>query len=138
VNIQTLKAKFDQAVTGLKQAFHKAQMNFVAFWTNHKRTILRLVALVIIGVVASVFCVYFWRRSPVFRAVVLAMVAGLALGLNNILGWLKNRVPQGQPVSAVGHPIDDFIGEPATDYTGYNVVGAEDPRLFLTSDGRMN
>lgn len=138
MNFQTLKAKYDQAAAGVKQAFHKAQMNLVAFWANHKHIILRLVVLMVIGVVASVLCVYFWRRSPVFRAVVLAMVAGLALGLNNILSWLKKRVPQEQPVSAVGHPIDDFIGEPATDYTGYNVVGAEDPSLFLAADGRMN
>lgn len=138
MNFQTLKAKYDQAVAGVKQTFHKAQMNLVTFWANHKRTILRLVALMVIGVVASVLCVYFWRRSPVFRAVVLAMVAGLALGLNNILSWLKNRVPQEQPVSAVGHPIDDFISKPATDYTGYNVVGAEDPSLFLAADGRLN
>lgn len=138
MNIQTFKARFDQAVTRVKRAFHKVQMNLVAFWANHKRTMLRLVALVIIGVVTSVLCVYFWRRSPVFRAVVLAMIAGLALGLNNILQWLKNRVPQEQLVKAAGHPIDDFIGEPTADYTGYNVVGAEDPSLFLAADGRMN
>lgn len=138
MNFQTLKAKFDQTVTGVKQAFNKAQMNLVAFWANHKRTILRLVALMVIGVVVSLLCIYFWRRSSVFRAVVLAMVAGLALGMNNILGWLKNRVPQEQLVKAVGHPMDDFIGEPATDYIGYNVVGAEDPSLFLTADGRLN
>lgn len=138
MNIQTLKAKFDQAVAGFKLAFNKVRINLVAFWANHRRTILRLVALVVIGVVISVLCVYFWRRSPVFRAIVLAMVAGLALGLNNILAWLKNHVPQEQLVKAVGHPMDDFIGEPATDYAGYNVVGAEDPSLFLAADGRMN
>ncbi|MCK6623731.1 MAG: hypothetical protein DPW09_38020 [Anaerolineae bacterium] len=138
MNIQTLKAKFDQAVAGFKLAFNKVRINLVAFWANHRRTILRLVALMVIGVVISVLCVYFWRRSSVFRAVVLAMVAGLALGLNNILAWLKNHIPQEQPVRAVGHPIDDFIGEPTTNYTGYNVVGAEDPSLFLAADGRMN
>ncbi|GIK40824.1 MAG: hypothetical protein BroJett011_46570 [Chloroflexota bacterium] len=138
MNIQTLKAKFNQAVAGVKQAFHNAKMTLVAFWANHRRTILQLAALIVIGVVVSVLCVYFWRRSPIFRAIVLAMVAGLALGLNNILAWLKNHVPQEQLVKAVGHPMDNFIGEPATDYAGYNVVGAEDPSLFLAADGRMN
>lgn len=138
MNIQTLKAKFDQAVTGLKQTFNKAQMSLVAFWANHKRTMLRVAALIIIGVVACVLCVYFWRRSPVFRVVVLAMVAGLALGMNNILGWLKNHVPQEQPGMVVRHPSDALMGEQAADYAGFNVVTAEDERLFAAADGRLN
>jgi hypothetical protein len=114
MNFQSLKSKFDQTLSAVKQTSTTAKVNLATFWNEQKQSILWTIAIALLAVMATTLFIYLWHRSALFRAVVLAMLAGLALGLNNVLGWLKNRVPQKQPVTVITEPALSFDEHSAT------------------------
>lgn len=118
MNFQSLKSKFGQAMSAVKQISTTARVNLATFWNEQKRSILWAIAIGLLVIMTTTLFVYLWRRSALFRAVVLALVSGLALGLNNILGWLKNRIPQAQPVTGTT--------EPALSFDEHSVAGARE------------
>lgn len=108
MNFPSLKPKFDQTMSAVKQASITTKVNLATFWNEQKRSILWAIAIALLAIMVTTLFIYLWHRSALFRAVVLAMLAGLALGLNNILGWLKNRIPQEQPVTVTTEPALSF------------------------------
>ncbi|GIK40823.1 MAG: hypothetical protein BroJett011_46560 [Chloroflexota bacterium] len=99
MNFPSLKPKFHQTMSAVKQTSITVKASLAAFWNEQKRSILWAIAIGLLVVITTTLFVYLWRHSVLFRAVVLALVSGLALGLNNILGWLKNRILQEQPIT---------------------------------------
>lgn len=112
MNFPSLKPKFHQSMSAVKQTSITIKANLATFWNEQKRSILWAIAIALLAIMVTTLFIYLWRRSALFRAVVLAMLAGLALGLNNVLGWLKNRIPQEQPVTVMTEPALSF-GEPS-------------------------
>lgn len=108
MNLPSLKPKFDQTMSAVKQASITTKVNLVTFWNEQKRSILWAIAIALLAIMVTTLFIYLWHRSALFRAVVLAMLAGLALSLNNILSWLKNRIPQEQPVTVITEPTLSF------------------------------
>lgn len=108
MNLPSLKPKFDQTMSAVKQASITIKVNLVTFWNEQKRSILWAIAIALLAIMVTTLFIYLWHRSALFRAVVLAMLAGLALSLNNILSWLKNRIPQEQPVTVITEPTLSF------------------------------
>jgi hypothetical protein len=132
MNFPSLKPKFDQTMSAVKQASITTKVNLVTFWNEQKRSILWAIAIALLAIMATTLFIYLWRRSALFRAVVLAMLAGLALGLNNILGWLKNCVPQEQPVTVMTEPALSFGEHSATRSRESNASFEGEPVLAVS------
>lgn len=133
MNFQSLKSKFDQVMSAVKQISTTTRVNLATFWNKQKQSILWTIAIALLAVMATTLFVYLWRRSALFRAVVLALVSSLALGLNNILDWLKNRIPQEQPVTVTPEPVLSF-GEASAAGSRDSIASFEGERVLAVSE----
>ncbi len=135
--LQSIRPHLDQAVRATvgvsKRGYSTLKTRTTALWANHKRTVLWSLGLIALALGALVLFVYLWRKSPVFRALVLATVTAVALNLNHLAEWLKSRasreaVPEDQAISE-GDDYGRLPGRAAPEFERLNILTAEHPDL---------
>lgn len=72
MNFPSLKPKFDQTMSAVKQTSITTKVNLVTFWNEQKRSILWAIAIALLAAVVTTLFIYLWHRSALFRAIRLA------------------------------------------------------------------
>jgi hypothetical protein len=148
---QSIQPKLNKAVTATiattKRIYMTTQTTLTNGWKNHKKTVLWGLGILALAVIGTLIFVYLWRKSPAFRAIVLAVVASIALNANNLLTWLKRRTAKEETLAAEttqfgmypnGILPDRDPGE--VNLEGLNILTAEDAALVKSSsveDGHL-
>jgi len=133
--LQSIQPKLKQLVTATvattKPMYMTTQTTLVNGWKNHKKAVLWGLGLFALAVIGAVAFIYLWRKSPTFRAMVLATVAAAASNAQRLLAWLKRRAANEDALAVELAPFEIYPdGDPGeVKLAELNILSAQDPTL---------